>query len=236
MVEKLVSAKAGNVEDMKSKFAALFEQYCNEKIPEYAEPERKIERENYRNKLLSSLITLWKLMAEKGLKPVESEYKFEDKDFCGVPFSGYADLILRDKEKRCHIFDFKWSSRKDYADKIKEGTSVQLAAYDWLSGFGSESGYYLFPKEKFIANTQNNRNVWGNVVKTYEKRLADLRAGTVAKGIGIGAEGSFSKEKRKQREQAVKEQGLLIDIRPGCRYCDFKALCGKLWEIKGDEQ
>jgi hypothetical protein len=58
MVEELVSAKAGNVEDMKSKFAALFEQYCNEKIPEYAEPERKIERENYRNKLLSSLISL----------------------------------------------------------------------------------------------------------------------------------------------------------------------------------
>ena len=236
MVEELVSAKADNEEAVKNKFAALFEQYCNEKIPEYAEPERKIERENYRNKLLSSLITLWKLMAEKGLEPVESEYKFKDKDFCGVPFSGYADLILRDKEKRCHIFDFKWSSRKDYADKIKEGTSVQLAAYDWLSGGGSESGYYLFLKEKFIANTQNNKIVWDNVVETYKKRLADLRAGTVAKGIDIGVEGDSSKGKREQREQAVKAQGLLIDIRPGCKYCDFKALCGKLWENKGGKQ
>jgi hypothetical protein len=175
-------------------------------------------------------------MAEKGLEPVVSEYKFEVKDFFGVPFSGYADLILKDKNNRRHIFDFKWSSRKDYADKIKEGTSVQLAAYDWLSGGGSESGYYLFPKEKFIANTQNNKIVWGDIVETYKKRLADLRAGTVAKGIDIGMEGDSSKGKREQRELAVKAQGLLIDIHPGCRYCDFKALCGKLWENKGGKQ
>ena len=232
MVEELVATAADNEEEVKNKFPTLFEQYCDGLIPEYAEPDRKMERESYRKKLLSSLIALWKLMSERGLKPVSSEYKFNEKDFCGVPFSGRADLILEGLDGRRHIFDFKWSSRKDYADKIKEGTSVQLAAYDWLSGFGSESGYYLFPKEKLIPNTQDNREVWENVVATYKKRLGDLQAGTVAKGIDIGLDSSTKAEKERRRQE-VASQGLAIDVHAGCRYCDFKALCGKLWEEEG---
>ena len=232
MVEELVAAEANNGEDVKNKFPTLFEQYCDELIPEYAEPDRKMERESYQKKLLSSLIALWKLMVEKGLKPVESEYKFEDKEFCGVPCSGRVDLILEDQNGHRHIFDFKWSTRKDYADKIKEGTSVQLAAYDWLSGFDSESGYYLFPNEKFISNTQDNKKVWENVIVTYKKRLGDLQAGTVAKGIDIGLDNSTKAEKERRRQE-VASQGLSIDVHAGCRYCDFKALCGKLWEDEG---
>ena len=229
MVEKLVGAGASGVEEMTAEFQALFDKYCDEEIPEYAEPNRQFEREKYRDRLLSSLTTLWGLMADKGLAPVESEFKFEKKDFCGVPFSGRADLILEDRDGRRHIFDFKWSTRKDFADKIKEGTSVQLAAYDWLDGFGSESGYYLFPNKTFIENTQDNRKVWENVVATYLKRMEALRSGVVPKAIDIGLDGREQEERRHE----VEAQGLSIDVHAGCRYCDFKALCGKLWEEKG---
>ena len=235
MVEELVGSAAASEEDVRARFPGLFDEYCGQLIPEYAEPDRKMERDAYRKQLLLSLVALWKLMAEKGLKPIASEHKFEEKDFCGVPFSGRADLILKDADGRKHIFDFKWSSRKDYAEKIKEGTSVQLAAYDWLSGFGSESGYYLFPKEKFVDNTQDNRKVWENVVATYQKRLEVMRSGVVPKAIDIGLDGDMSVELRKRRQQEVEKQGLALDVHAGCRYCDFKALCGKLWEEGGAE-
>ena len=235
MVEELVGAAAASEEDVQARFPSLFDEYCEQLIPEYAEPDCKLEKDAYRKKLLSSLLALWTLMAERGLKPISSEHKFGERDFCGVPFSGRADLILEDANGRKHIFDFKWSSRKDYAEKIKEGTSVQLAAYDWLCGFCSESGYYLFPQEKFIDNTQDNCKVWENVVATYKKRLEVMRSGVVPKAIDIGLDGNMSGEKRKRRQQEVEVQGLALDVHAGCRYCDFKALCGKLWEEGGAE-
>ena len=235
MVEELVKASALNEKDVKAQFPKLFDEYCEQLIPEYAEPDFKMERDKYGETLLSSLVALGKLIDEKGLIPCESEYKFPEKDFCGVPFSGRVDLLLKDKDDHFYIFDFKWSSRKDYAEKIKDGTSVQLAAYDWLNGGNSKSGYYLFPVEKFIENTQDNEKVWENVVATYKKRIEVIRSGEVSKAIDIGLEGNMSQARRTQRQEEVQKQGLSIDIHAGCRFCDFKALCGKLWEEGGAE-
>lgn len=235
MVEELVRAGVARVDGIEERFNEIFEAYCDTEIPEFAEPDRQLERESFKGKLLSSVKTLWTLMNERGLQPVASEFKFPDKDFCGVPFSGKADLLLQDKEGHRHIFDFKWSTRKDYAEKVKEGTSVQLAAYDWLGGFGAESGYYLFPKEKFVENIQENAEVWQRVERTYRKRISDMRLGVVSKAIDIGLDGYMSAEKKSLRRQAVQEQGLEIDVHAGCRFCDYKALCGKLWDEGGAE-
>ena len=235
MVEELVKASAASEAEVQANFPVLFDDFCEEEIPEFAEPDRKMEREEFKEKLLSSLLSLWRLFAEQGLKPIQTEYDFPEKDFCGVPFSGRADLILEGRDGKRNIFDFKWSTRKDYADKIKEGTSVQLAAYDWLSGFCSKSGYYLFPSEKFIENTQKDEDVWENVVATYKKRLEDMQSGLIRKAIDIGLDGYMSADKREARQREVQAQGLSLDIHAGCRYCDFKALCGKLWEEGGAE-
>ena len=87
MVEELVGTAAASEEDVQVRFPRLFDEYCEQLIPEYAEPDYKLEKDAYRKKLLSSLLALWKLMADRVLKPNASEYKFEEKDFCGVPFS-----------------------------------------------------------------------------------------------------------------------------------------------------
>lgn len=235
MVERLVGADVKSVPGIDGPFGAVFESLCNREIPEFAEPDRHLEREEFKARLLSSVKTLWKLMEQRGLTPVAPEFKFPDKDFCGVPFSGKADLILKDADGRRHIFDFKWSTRKDYAEKVRAGTSVQLAAYDWLDGFGAPSGYYLFPNEKFVENTQGDRAVWDRVRETYQKRLSDMRAGRMPKAIDIGLDGFTSADKKALRQEAVQAQGLTIDVHAGCRYCDFKALCGKLWKEGGAE-
>ena len=235
MVEELVRSGVARVDGIEERFNEIFEAHCDAEIPEFAEPDRKLEREGFKGRLLSSVKTLLTLMNERGLQPVASEFKFPEKDFFGVPFSGKADLILQDKEGHRHVFDFKWSTRKDYAEKVKEGTSVQLAAYDWLGGFGAESGYYLFPNEKFIENIQNNGEVWQRVERTYLKRISDMRSGVISKAIDIGLDGYMSVEKKNRRQLAVKEQELEIDVHAGCRFCDYKALCGKLWDEGGAE-
>ncbi|MCQ2395416.1 MAG: PD-(D/E)XK nuclease family protein [Kiritimatiellae bacterium] len=235
MVEELVKGGTASVADVTERFSAIFESLCDGVIPEFAEPDRKLERESFKAQLLSSVKTLWRLMEERGLRPVASEFEFLKKDFCGVPFTGKADLILEDADGRRHIFDFKWSTRKDYAEKVKEGTSVQLAAYDWLGGFGAKSGYYLFPNEKFVENIQDNAKVWERAQTTYQKRISDMRSGLLSKAIDIGLDGYLSAEKKTLRQQAAKAQGLEIDVHAGCRYCDYKALCGKLWEEGGAE-
>ena len=235
MVEELVKKGVVRVTDVDNWFDAIFEENCDGLIPEFAEPDKQLERKGFREQLLSSVKTLWRLMEERGLRPVASEFEFTQKGFCGVPFTGKADLILKDADGRRHIFDFKWSTRKDYAEKVREGTSVQLAAYDWLGGFGAESGYYLFPNGKFVENTQDNAEVWGRVQATYQRRISDMRSGLLSKAIDIGLNGYMSVEDRSRRQQAAQAQGLTIDVHAGCRYCDYKALCGKLWEEGGAE-
>lgn len=57
----------------------------------------------------------------------------------------------------------------------------------------------------------------------------------ISKAIDIGLDGYMSVEKKNRRQLAVKEQELEIDVHAGCRFCDYKALCGKLWDEGGAE-
>ena len=51
----------------------------------------------------------------------------------GIPFTGYADLLLRDKEGNPFILDMKWSGSSRYRkEEVEQGDALQLATYSWL--------------------------------------------------------------------------------------------------------
>ena len=78
-----------------------------------------------------------------------------------LDIKAFVDMILKDKDNNYYIFDFKWSSVRKYAKKLKENKSVQLSLYKELlnnelkaSGKKSEVkgvAYFIMPDARFVS-------------------------------------------------------------------------------------
>jgi len=146
---------------------------------------------------------------------------------------GFIDMLLKDRDGRNVIFDFKWSrGRKRFEDSIKKGTSIQFAVYHHLLGGKAKCFYYLLPLKQFIEDTQDNAAVFKNVEDSYAKRLDEVRSGIVKKAIVTALEPNANVQDKAKREAEVAAEGLKIDLPAKCIFCEFNELCGKTRKSK----
>jgi hypothetical protein len=187
-------------------------------------------------------------------KPISKDLQLVTPD--GVltnPVRGSADAVGIDEQGRTVVVDLKWyNSAKHLRQKIKEGTALQLALYQWALHEGEAppddpTAYFLLKQHAFasahghfgapIPRDEDPGQLWGRAVKSAEFTVEQVLAGRVtatkpveeafaaAQAEAAAAEGG-EPTTVKDAETAV---GRLY-VEPGCRFCHFGALCG----LKGD--
>ena len=234
LVENLVRRGVKDVAGVEQHFDTLFREGLQKELPELLEPEAAAKYEEYRKSLKDSVVYLWNYIVENQLTIVGSEKELiSEEDFCGSKLHGFADLLLKDKQGRDVIFDFKWSrGQKRFEEMIKEGKSIQFAVYHHLLGGNAKCYYYLFPLKKFIEDTQDNEAVFNNVKESYRVRLEEVMGeGVLKKAIITGLDGGGKDEQEKRRKE-VEAAGLKIDLPAKCVFCEFNELCGRERKIK----
>ncbi|AMM31979.1 hypothetical protein SA2016_1299 [Sinomonas atrocyanea] len=170
-----------------------------------------------------------------------------------VPVRGSADAVGIDEQGRTVVVDLKWyNSAKHLRQKIKEGTALQLALYQWALHEGEAppddpTAYFLLKQHAFasahghfgaaIPRDEDPAQLWGRAVRSAEFTVEQVLAGRVtatkpvedafaaAQAEAAAAEGG-EPTTVKDAETAV---GRLY-VEPGCRFCHFGALCG----LRGD--
>ena len=163
-----------------------------------------------------------------------------------IPFAGYADLLLRDKEGRPFVLDMKWSwSSKYRRQEVEEGSALQLAAYAWMLSAAESTkdvhtGYFMLAQGQLISSSDMlgdeatsspyaMEEIWqlgvsslNHTFTMFENGLLEARG---IKELAAQTDGAdYETTQMKFKEQCLADGRLYQS--PPCIFCDFSRLCG----------
>ena len=168
-------------------------------------PENVTLTKNFAVQLRESFLSLVEIMKHLHLTPVGCEIPFpaNDEDKLELEkigdFGARIDFLMKDRNDRYVIFDFKWSYSNSYENKLKDNLAIQLelyrrivrAAYPDADVAGV--GYYLMPK-KMLATSDfeaipgsklidhidaAKTELFGQIQNSFEFRMDELRKGHI---------------------------------------------------------
>lgn len=198
-------------------------------------PGADAQREHIRRVATRTAHTLYSLMAAGQLRVLATEQE-RTGEALNTEFAGLVDLVLGDPPR---ILDLKWGGASTKRRLLEVGAAIQLAAYALLERQGKGPfppvGYFVMDGQRLLttdpkafANAEqvdgpSPEETWRLVEATHALEWEAVSAGRVgARGV-TGAGG----------EQPLKEASVeagALRLPPGCRYCDYDALCGRAFE------
>jgi len=200
------------------------------------------ELENRRTKrtVVYAVRQLAESIGRLGLTVEKSEGKLESY-VNGVPFVGYADLILRSRTGDTFVLDMKWTRSSQYKEEeLTGGRALQLASYAWLlrslepNNGPVHAGYFMLAQgellsdspllgENALPSTRSLDEIWTLACKAWDEDIRKLNEGTAeARGV------TEAMKKTPEISDFSSEDSIYIS--PPCAFCDFGVLCGLLGE------
>ena len=177
------------------------------------------------------------LLEEHGLKVLGFEEVLEGETELGR-VRGRLDVYLEEKGGGKQILDLKYSLRKSakYRDLLAEGAAVQLAVYRRMAG-GSAGAAYFSLRDGVLLPAVPAFPGFGTPVpgphldEIWEELAATVRSVREEQlGKGVCAAGGIVPE------DPGDTGGLFAARSPECGYCDYRALCGFLWQPEGQSE
>jgi ATP-dependent helicase/nuclease subunit B len=206
---------------------------------------RELDNIRYRSAVMRAVRDLVTAITGLGLTVEKSEEKIEA-DLNGVPFSGYIDLLLRDREGNPFVIDIKWSGSARYKkEEVEMGEALQLASYSWLlksahKASSVHSAYFMLAqgellsdspllKDEAITSEYTTDQIWEMGVRSLKENLLSLRKGRIeAGGVKVRllceAEGEKKEKIQDDLKNECNSKGILYQ-KPVCGFCDFTVLC-----------
>ncbi len=206
----------------------------------YLLPGREGELARLRREITLSAGRLSRLLAEHNLEIIGFEEELEAETGIGR-VRGRVDAYLEEEDGSRQILDLKYSSHGSgrYQKKLEDGAAIQLAVYREISGAGAA---YFSLQDGVLLNTESGIPgvgftvtgpaldlVWEELARTVRGvRERQLEQGVCAAG-GIVPGGP-------ERKDRWEPEGIFSRLVPDCRYCDYRAVCGFLWQPESERK
>jgi RecB family exonuclease len=250
IVQEIYSGKTKNwsPDDAEAKALELYDSMVEAMASELLLEGNEIENRRYRSAIGNAVKQLAAAIERLGLTADKAEERLEG-DHAGIPFVGYADLLLHDKKGNPFVLDLKWSGSSGYRkDEVKEGRALQLASYAWMIRAASpkvskvHSGYFMLAQGELISDSDllddeaigsehSLEEIWDMGTKSLDDRFSSLTKGQmeaagVRDALRQAEEGLTRNKLLKICKTECKQQGLLY-LGDLCNFCDFGVLCGR---------
>lgn len=205
-----------------------------------------MERKRHRTAVVEAVGQLIEALKRHGLRIEKTEAPLEG-IMDGIPFIGYADLLLRDSFDNVYVLDLKWSSYSKYRkEEIEGGSALQLATYAWMirtSGYSDlvDAGYFMLAQGELLSDSRDLADdviespntleeIWDMGTASYRDVWDHLSSGLVeVRGveelISSIEEGLIEEKVREALKNQYRDRGMLYQ-KPPCNFCDFSRLCG----------
>jgi RecB family exonuclease len=228
------------------KTAGLYDELLSSMASELLLDENAIEMKRYRIAILEAVGQLIEALNKLDLRVEKTEAPLEG-SVDGIPFIGYADLLLRDSYDNAYILDLKWSNYSKYRkQEMEEGSSLQLATYAWMIRSSEhldevDTGYFMLAQGELLSHSKDLAEeavespysldeIWKMGLASYRDVWEQLDSGLVE---ASGVKELFTTIEEDMKEEEVRE-GLKAEYRekgmlyqkPSCRFCDYSRLCG----------
>ncbi|MDP8235138.1 MAG: PD-(D/E)XK nuclease family protein [Candidatus Erginobacter occultus] len=229
-VEDFLEGKAGGGID------EILDRVLREEGAVYLLPGREGELARLHLELTAAVEKLSRLLEEHSLEVIGFEEKLEAETGLGR-VGGRLDVYLQEKAGGKQILDLKYSSRgsKNYRQKLEDGTAVQLAVYRQLAG-GSAGAAYFSIKDGELLPANPSLPGFGQPIigpdldRVWEELAAAVRAVRERQLTkGFCAAGGIAPGDRGERDEWEPE-GNFGRFTPKCGFCDYRPLCGFLWQ------
>jgi len=224
-----------NAVTVRSYTSSLFDKRVPQMAAELLQPGRELEIERYRISVCDAVDALLKTIEQAELTVTKTEGQVSGKDLDGIPFKGYIDLLLEDKDGQVFVIDLKWSGSTKYKkEEVKDGKALQLASYAWMLKSADDvwapGAYFMLAQGELLADDYrfkadyvidsplSAKDVWQLGSKTWSSLFKQAKEGE------IEVSGLFDE---KELKSVREEQGLMY-VKPPCHFCDFGNLCGKM--------
>ncbi|MBN2061718.1 MAG: PD-(D/E)XK nuclease family protein [Deltaproteobacteria bacterium] len=248
IVQKLYSepGKAWTPEKAETRAGELYDSLVGSMATELLLEGNELENMRYRHAIRTAVRELVSAVSRLDLTVGRSEERLEG-NLDGIPFTGYADLLLRDKNGNPFVLDMKWSGSSRYRkEEVEQGEALQLATYSWLlksakPGSRVHSAYFMLAQGELLSDSDllqdealtskyTQEEIWEMGVNSWNQCMKDLRRGRVEAG---GVKLRLIEESEGLKEDRIKEnlkseciaKGMLYQG-PQCGFCDFGVLCG----------
>lgn len=206
---------------------------------------RELDNMRHKTAVKTAVRDLITAIAKLGLTVEKSEEKIEA-SLNGVQFTGYLDLLLRDKAGNPFVIDLKWSGYSRYKkEEVEKGEALQLASYSWLLKSAHkvsavDSGYFMLAqgellsdshllKDEALSSEYTSDQIWKMGVKSLKENLLSIKNGVIEAGgvkVRLLCESEGEKEDKIMDElkNECNSKGMLYQ-KPVCGFCDFIVLC-----------
>jgi len=206
-----------------------------------------VERQRYRTAVATAVGKLVHAINQRQLRVEKTEATL-DATFNGIPFIGYADMLLRDEDGHPYVLDLKWSyTDKHHKQSVELGNALQLATYAWMikSAVPSEqavTGYFMLAQGKLLSDSaeltddpipapHDLERTWEMGAAAFVTTMDQLNKGLievrgVQEMIAVQEAGIPEDKIKEQRLIQGRDAGILYQ-EPLCRFCDFGGICGK---------
>ncbi len=234
-VQKFLGGAAGEI-------GRVLDRILAEEGAIYLLPGREAELANLRQEIESSAKKLSRLIEEHGLKVIGFESALEGETELGR-VRGRLDVYLEEAEGGRQILDLKYSLRGSakYREKLEDGAAGQLAVYRRLAG-GAAGAAYFSLRDGVLLPANPALPGFGTPIpgpgldEIWEELAATVRAVRERQlAGGVCAAGGIVPEDPRSRDPWEPE-GLFETLTPECRYCDYRALCGFLWQPENQSE
>lgn len=217
-----------------------FEQILGQEGATYLLPGREDSLAGLKLSVRAAARKLQDLVRAQGLSIRGFETSIEGKTEIGL-LKGRTDIILDRKGGAELILDVKYSGRGDrkYLALIAEGRAIQLAAYRRLMGDKSRAAYLSVGDGQFIGEPglemegilsppgPSLEEVWSAVRDTAERIIREQWEKHLCAALGVVPADLNNPD-------SCDPQGIFQNLRAECRYCDYSAVCGFIWQAPED--
>jgi CRISPR/Cas system-associated exonuclease Cas4 (RecB family) len=212
----------------------LYDELLPSMASELALEGKELENKRTRRTVVHAVRQLAESIERLGLSVEKSEEKLESSTN-GVPFVGYADLLLRTGAGEAFVLDMKWAGSGKYKkEELKDGRALQLASYAWLLKSiepGAEkpvhAGYFMLAQGELLSDSP----LLGEDALLSRRSLDET---------WVSASEGWSGEIKKLNDGVAEARGIMEDrngvpanaddsvyVAPPCAFCDFSVLCGR---------
>ena len=231
IVERLFEQReAWRPDEAANEASRLFDALAVEQAAPLLRVGNSVEYRRAKLGVVDAVQQLVSIISKAGLTMRSCEQEIEVPFEPGQKFRGVLDLALEDARGNSAIIDLKWSKQDSYRrEEVQEGRALQLAAYAWLEEQSGRhpmgAGYFMMRQQTLLFTERvpfaeahhvpgsDLQQTWRDLRQAYAQRMAEVEAGElIVKGVPADEEDA--------------DVDPMPQIEAGCRFCDYRPLCG----------
>ena len=214
----------------------VLEEILTEEGALYLLPGREDALTRLRLEITDAAEKISRFIADGGFNIIGFERKISEVTELGK-IGGYLDILLEGKDNHRLIIEMKYAFRggKKYRKMLEDGAAIQLAVYRRLAGPDTDAAYFSLKDGQLLTLEGTDlpggqriagpalAEVWSALTEAVETVLGKQFRRSLCAARGIIPDDVTAPD-------PYEPDGIFEDLPNSCKYCDYSALCGYLWQ------